>query len=688
MQVFADCTARTDKSIVQPNRYGPCPFETYPPSRVPFTMTSVAFPKSIFSELAANLPRHACRTGESITMSSKGTWLNAGITSFNGKIILALLFLLLALPAFAAGGACPSGANYTNPANPTGSFVTLSSLGVTSCYYVAANGSDTNSGTSESSPFLHSPGMANCSSNCASVSLAAGLGIIFHGGDTWHFGNSSATPYAGVETRCADNGNNAAGLCLDDINATSSNPIYYGVDPTWPSSGWTRPILTADNPLCNSGTTGTLPDGATCTGTTDWYGQPSYYVSSCGYQVGNTNNLVDIGYSKYIIFDNFELSGVCQNHVGQPGGFDSFLNYASAQAPITIENNYIHGATHLQYAAKNGSAGCTGSTVCINLNALYGSVSGTPGENIFYNVVDFVDSDPGGENLTQSGFYNVAYNVFRYTTQALPGTLHLFHDNLYEYFFENGHSNLIESADVAGTNAIYNNVFRHVENLVTSGGGVFLWLGPVSTTTTDYIFNNIGYDVGGIEYLNIGGTGLTQDNGNYVFFNNTWQTNVAQPILRCEVQTTGTTTDTNNHYVDDQNYILGPCRALTTTTPLAQTNAQADANISAHFDQYTASEPQGYSPVASTNSTVIAGTNVYNSMCGALGTAGLTAAQTACESNTTYACSYAGNGAAPVCPAGTLNARPPSSTWDVGAYEFNSQNPPPNPPTGLTAVVN
>ena len=69
-------------------------------------MTSVAFPKSIFSELAANLPRHACRTGESITMSSKGTWLNAGITSFNGKIILALLFLLLALPAFAAGGAC------------------------------------------------------------------------------------------------------------------------------------------------------------------------------------------------------------------------------------------------------------------------------------------------------------------------------------------------------------------------------------------------------------------------------------------------------------------------------------------------------------------------------------------------------------------------------------------------------
>ena len=48
----------TGKSTVQPKKYRPCPFETYPPSPVLFTMTSVAFPKSIFSELAANLPRH------------------------------------------------------------------------------------------------------------------------------------------------------------------------------------------------------------------------------------------------------------------------------------------------------------------------------------------------------------------------------------------------------------------------------------------------------------------------------------------------------------------------------------------------------------------------------------------------------------------------------------------------------
>jgi hypothetical protein len=629
-------------------------------------------------------------------VSSKGrTWLYVGITSFKGEIGLTFLFLLLALPAFATGGSCPSGANYKNPTNPTGPLVALSNAvyGITSCYYIAANGSDSNTGTDEAHPFLHSPGMQNCSSNCAAVTIyapavSAGIGIIFRGGDTWHFGNSGASPYAGVVTGCATNYTIAAGLCLDNVWATSSNSIYYGVDSGWPSSGWSRPILTADNPLCNSGTTGTLSDGATCTGTTDWFGQPSYYVSACGYQVGSSNNIVDVGYSKYVILDNFELTGLCQSHVGQPGGDDTYIIYNGAQAPLVFENLYIHGASHLQFAAKNGFPGCTGSTVCTNMFTFRGSVNnGSMGETIVNNVVDFVDSDPAGQGLCFEGFYNVAYNVFRYTTQCLPNPLHLFHDNLYEYFFENGHSNMIESLDSATTNAVYNNVFRHVENLLPSGGGVGLWFGP-QTGVTDYIFNNVMYDVGGLEYLDEGGVGVTGNPGNYVWFNNTFQSNVSQPILRCGgASPIGNITDTNNHYIDNQNYILGPCSTLTTTRALAQTNAQAVANVSTHFDQYTASQTYGYSPVASKNSTVGAGTSVYSSMCGALGTAGLTAAQTACESHTTYACSYAGNGAAPVCPAGAVNARPSSAAWDVGAYEFNAQDPPLNPPTGLSAVV-
>jgi len=634
-------------------------------------------------------------------MSSKRTWLNIGITLFNGKISLTFLFLLLALPAFGAGGTCPSGANYTNPANPLGPLVTLSSLGVTSCYFIADNGSDSNDGLSEASghPWLHAPAMPNCSNNCLTLwnnTIPAGTGFIFRGGDTWHFGNSGASPSTG-------------GTWEFNISpypmGTSSNPIYIGFDQAWYSGGsFARPIMNADNSLCNASTVGTLPDGATCTGATNtaclqsgqgYYNQPCYYVSSCPYQVGSNNWMIDLTRTTYYTLDNFEWMGLCESDIGQPFGHDVFIRYGSAQGPLTFINNYFHGTSHLQFGGLNTSSGCTASNVCINIDVFVGSVaSAPPGENILLNVLDFSDSDPGGQQVNYGGFWNVAYNAFRYYTNSIDGTLHLYHDNLHEYFFEDGHSNLIESNDLSGANAIYNNVFRHIETSVTSGGGVFLWLGPASGAT-DYIFNNIGYDVGNLEYLNNGGNALTTVEGNYVWFNNTWQTNNAQPILRCNTYKNGTVADTNTHYIDDQNYLLASCPTLTTTTYLWQSNTSgggapsySDANTSPHFDQYTSSETYAYSPVASTNSTVGAGTNEYSGYCSALSTAGLSAAATACQSDITYACSYAGNGAPPVCPARTVTARPTSAAWDIGAYEFNAQDPPPNAPTYLSAVVN
>ena len=59
------------------------------------------------------------------------------------KLLLLPLLLLLAIPVMAAGGACPGGANYVNSASPL-TPVTLASLGVTGCYFVAANGNDGN----------------------------------------------------------------------------------------------------------------------------------------------------------------------------------------------------------------------------------------------------------------------------------------------------------------------------------------------------------------------------------------------------------------------------------------------------------------------------------------------------------------------------------------------------------------
>ena len=628
------------------------------------------------------------------------------------RFAVIMLCLFSAHSAFAAGGTCPAGANYTNPSNLTSAPVTLASLGITSCYYVSAAGSDSAyDGTSETvsgthGPFLHSPGMANCAGKCASATLSAGTGVIFRGGDAWHFGNSSATPYAGVVSNCADNGSNAAGLCLDDINATSGNPIYYGVDQTWYTGGsWARPILTADNPLCNAGTA----NGTTCVSWTDKYGQPGYYVSSCPYQIGNTNNLVDVGFSKYINVDNFELTGLCMSHTNQPTNSDDYVAYGSAQAPLYFTNLYIHGATHLQFGAYNADPSCHGvPLVCVNTSAFAGSVNnGSVGETVAFNVVDFSDSDPVGQWSCFGGFYNVAYNVFNYTSDCLPNPLHLFHDNLVENFFENGHSNLLEDiGESAGVNAIYNNVFAHVEHYVSSGGGVFLWPAPPTSGVNDYFFNNVAYDVGNLEYFNFGGTAGANANGNYILFNNTWQSNTQQAIIRCAAYTSGSVVETNDHSIDDQNPFQGGCSTYKGATNLWQSNTSAyggtatggyaNANTSPQFNKYNASEAYAYSPALSTNSTVSAGTN-EQSFCSALSAAAasdsaLSDAASACKNPIREVCNYLTSTHSVSCQsqtpaltaAPTIAPRSSGSAWNIGAYELPA--PTANPPTNLTAV--
>jgi hypothetical protein len=599
------------------------------------------------------------------------------------RLIRTLMFFALifvARPAF-AGGTCPSGANYNNPSNPTGSLVTLSSLGVTNCYFVAANGSDSNSGTSEASPWLHAPGMANCANNCSRSVLGPGVGIIFRGGDTWHFGNSGTSPYAGVVTNCTANGTVAAGLCLGDLlTPTSANPLYYGVDLSWFSGGsWSRPILTADNPLCNLGNA----NGTTCVSTTDTYGMPSVYVSSCLYQIGSVNDLVDVGYSKYVILDDFELTGLCLQRVGQITG-DAYVRYGAAQGPLTFQNLYIHGSSHLKFAGRNTTPACTSSNVCTNMFAFQGSVNnGTVGETIQYNVIDFSDSDPVGTNLCFGGFYNVAYNAFRYTTSCVVGSLHTFHDNLYEYFFENGHSNLLESnGDLAGTNVVYNNVFRHIEAGITSGGGVGIWLLP-PVGTTDYVFNNLGYDVGPFEYLNMGNHGDSL--GSETFFNNTWQSNASQPIYRCENMAGGVVTLVNEHAITQGGsfFTSANCngRLAGDTTPHFTNNSQARS------EGYTSSQTFAYSPTSSGSPTVKTGTN-KQSFCSALSSAGLFDAATACLSDTSYACVYSTSNHSVNCPNRTVATRTVSTAWDIGAYESNGmQANAPNPPSNITAVV-
>ena len=545
------------------------------------------------------------------------------------------------------------------------------------CYFVAANGSDSNNGTSESTPWLHGPGMPNCSNTCLSAwkaTLSAGTGIIFRGGDTWHFGNPSASPYTGgvwnLNTSPYPTG-------------SSSAPIYIGVDQSWYSgSSWARPIFTGDNPLCNANTL-----GANCIsgGTNPNPGE--YYVNSCAYQVaGGQNGFFDVSALSYYIIDNFEMTGLCQSHLGQSLGYDTYVNYSSDRGPMTFENLYIHGWSHLPFADNNGGSGCTSSTVCFDIFAFVGFTGNghpLPGETIKNCVVDGSDSDPIGGGLGYAGFYNVYDNVFRYVSQLIVRTAETFHDNLYEYYYENGHSNLWESVGEPGNAVIYNNVIRHLET-VGATNGVGFWIDPNVGNTT-YFFNNVMYDVGAIQYLGMSNQTIGKPIGNTAIFNNTLQLNsgVGGDIITCQNNAGGTVTDSNNHLItDSKSYIIGGCANTTSDHALKMSNATATA------DGYTPSQTYVYSPTSASSPTAGAGTN-RQSFCSALSGSSdplLQAAGTACASDTGYACSYNTIDHTVNCPARTMVSRPSSASWDLGAYQFSNVGTP-GVPQNLTGIA-
>lgn len=531
---------------------------------------------------------------------------------------------------------CPSGANYRG--SSAGSLVTLSSLGVTRCFYVSAAGSDSNSGTSESSPWLHAPGMPNCSNTCAGVTPAAEEGFIFRGGDTWHFGNSSLTPYT-------------AGTWQFSWSGSSGSPIYFGVDQTWYNSSvcgslWCRPILDGDNAISTSTTLG-----------------------NCTYRVtanSSENDMIGMNNSTYVTIDNFEMMGMCANGDSseQSFGWDAYLE-GGASTNSLFEDLYIHGWTHHQFDYP---------TYQYSGFVFLGSGMG---DNYQYNVVDGSDSDPAGWGQFYDAPYDASYNVFDNGSQGIGNDCHTFHDNLMENWVlpgdGNAHGNVFECVgETSGTNIYYNNVFAHV--YASGGTGAIFWIGPLSGAT-DYFFNNVIYDtVATGNYFNI----QNASGGNIYAFNSTLQSSGSAGLMDCEggAKTHGY----NMHFITQATtpyYGSGTC---STTTNLLQNNSTANGQ------GYTGSETYAYSPTSGSGSTVGGGTN-EQSLCTTI--SGINAAAgAACQSDTGYACTYNTSNHTVSCPARTPVARPSSVAWDQGAYQYSgTQASAPNPPTGLTASV-
>ncbi len=574
----------------------------------------------------------------------------------------------------------------------------LSSQVFAQTYYVAANGSDANAGTSKTAPWQHAPGMPNCTSACG-VKQSAGINpgdqFIFRGGDTWHFGNPAASPYTGGAWGIPWPSNHSNNTC---IYGSTSTCAYYGVDQTWYSgTSWTRPIMTGDNPTS---------------------GSP---VAACQYAVPGSSGpyLGMIRPAIGSIFDNFEITGYC---------VDTTANFlinpiASNRETAFITNTYIHGwsITNATYALS--SMVCT--LIGGNSNGLL---------VMHHNVIDGSDSKANTCAWgTFPSFYHFFSNYVGYTTQGVGQACHNIHDNIFEVFDNpltdsstaKTHGNVLEcNTDLAGNppapnpqntpNVFYNNIVRHATTNFSLAGQVALWHAP--RYMDEYWFNNVMYDLGnngnfwavcwpaaGLETTaQCAGAAGTNVNypGKIRMFNNT----LADGLQPCSLPGSNALEAYNEHLINTPFYPTGNCFTAADTSNVKMTDAVA---VSLGFGTYSglinkqqastincANEiTQPCVPTVNTSPTIGVGLNLQN-YCTLL--AGYTQepaisvdAANACKYGTTDACTYNKITHTMQCPGQTAVPRPTGTiAWDAGAYLFSAvRTQTVQPPSNLTVVT-
>lgn len=362
------------------------------------------------------------------------TW-NGFHLSVQGTVLLLLIMfgLLLAVsPAFAAGGSCPTG---NTTIDPEGNPINVANVGVngnitggiTSCFYISkASGNDSNSGTSESSPWAHLPGMPSCTANCASANPSAGEGFILRGGDTWTSGD------LGISW---------------NWSGSSSHPIYIGVDPGWYNSScggsWCRPILN---------------DGAA--------------VGSNQFNMANES---------WVIIDNLESTGMRNNQNGCQ------MSGGSNERCMRL---YFHGWSHTGSSNNVGFFAQCGSGSMIDhnvidgsdssqntMNGVYSSCAGTIQYNYFGHVVSGVLAtvDNFNNNLIEDAVTSIDgdhCNLMFIFGPASGSTLNVY-NNIVRKMICSGGVNFWLNGNSNGSSSWVANAYNNIIDASPASGNVF-----------------------------------------------------------------------------------------------------------------------------------------------------------------------------------------------------------------------
>lgn len=522
-------------------------------------------------------------------------------------------------------------------------------------YYIAASGSDSNNGTSKTTPWLHAPGMPNCTATCATVTPQPGDSFIFRGGDTWHAANSSASPYVGTATQAAKGCGWNTTVCgwywHFGWNGTATNCtwptvtsscIYIGVDKTWfTGTSWTRPAIDMDNPTSKS------------------------LVSSCAFDQGGGGlpAAFAIGTSSssqkanYVIFDNFEIYGGCGSSSGP-----NYLDYNGVSE--TFENLYIHGWTE----------------VSLDFGYLINQASETfPDHNVWaYNVADGSDSYCTGFDACSAYLgldpYDFEHNICRWMGGCISaGSADLFtiHDNLFEHVYQSYtigvHGNVVGSFgnhNPTGTPLyFYNNLIRNVDD------GRAIVLG-VANGGTLFFFNNVMYGIGnagncvGPQIMNNGDTINTD------FSNNT----IDAPCSITASASTGKSTSGTVNWSTQNNHFIGfsgsTVSSVITNPGYALTLVLTD-NGNEIFQSEAVARKQGYTAANNYRPTSASGATYHAGRDLSLGCSTYSPDSALCSGSTGGVRRAGGVGLEPILRVASPPLR--GTAWDAGAYQFSGQ---------------